>query len=78
MRDETVDFFETAHCGDALPTLKGAELSRGLEVVAVIRTGDQVRVRCRVRGASLETVLAARAAARILAYRSDRPEPEQL
>jgi hypothetical protein len=74
MRDETVDFFETAHCGDALPTLHGAELAHGLEVVSVIRTADQVRVRCR---RSLESVIGARAAARILAYRSADPEPAQ-
>jgi hypothetical protein len=73
MRDETVDFFETAHCGDALPTLKGAELSRGLEVVSVIRTGDQVRIRCRRKAVPLDELLAARAKARFLAYRSDHP-----
>ena len=75
MRDETVDFFETAHCGDALPTLQGAELSRGLEVVSVIRTADQVRVRCRRKAVPIDELLAARAAARILGYRSADPEP---
>lgn len=73
MRDETVDFFETAHCGDALPTLRGAELSRGFEVVAVIRTADQIRIRCRRRRAPIDELLAARAAARILGYRSADP-----
>jgi len=73
MRDETVDFFETAHCGDALPTLKGAELSRGLEVLSVIRTADQVRIRCRRKTIPLDELLAARAEARFLAYRSDCP-----
>lgn len=76
MRDETVDFFETAHCGDALPTLKGAELSRGFEIVSVIRTGDQVRVRCR-RRPPLDELLAARAAARILGYRTADPKPSE-
>jgi hypothetical protein len=75
MRDETVDFVETAHCGDALPTLIGAEFPRGFEVLAVIRTQDQIRIRCRRRAGSIDSILAARAAARILAYRSADPEP---
>ena len=78
MRDETVDFFETAHCGDALPTLVGAEFPRGFEVLAVVRTQDQIRIRCRRRGASITELLEARAQARILGYRSAAAEPAKL
>lgn len=63
MCDELVDFLETAHCGDALPTLRAADLSHGLKIVAIIRTGDQVRIRCRRRcsPATPPRILAARA-----------------
>jgi hypothetical protein len=53
----------------------GAELPRGFEVLSVIRAADQVRIRC--RRPPIGAILAARATARILAYRSADPEPAQ-
>lgn len=72
MCEETIDFLATAPCGDALPTLRGAELERGLEIVAIVRTQDQIRIRCRRR--SLACVALARTAARSLAARALHPE----
>lgn len=73
MCEETFDFIATAPCGDALPTVRGAELEHGLEVIAIARSADQVWIRCRRR--SLACTVIARAAARSLAARSMHPEP---
>lgn len=51
MRDEVLDHVETAPDGDALPLLTGLEALQLLEVISVVRTADQVRLRYRRRDA---------------------------
>lgn len=70
MRSETIDFLATAPDGETLPRLAGVESDVLLEVVAIVRTADQIRLTYR---RELGDIRHPRAAVRALAARSPRP-----